>query len=88
MGLIEDRGGFRVTPIDSLHTTRHVENGHGGNKPLPVVDLQDGYFLVPWVAPRKAIKAMLRTPHVIQLVVGPDGSMSMSVVPVETTKAN
>lgn len=88
MRTLEDRKGFRIEPVDTLNTTRIVENGHGGNKPLPVVDMPNNFILVPWLPSRKALKAMLAKPHVIQLVVGPDGSMSMSVVPVGLTKEN
>ncbi|MBW4710707.1 hypothetical protein KX928_23200 [Roseobacter sp. YSTF-M11] len=88
MKTIKDLGGFRVEPVDSFYTTRTVENGHGGNKPLPVIDLPNESSLTAWVPPRKAVKAMLRSPHVIQLVQAPDGSLSMSIMPVELMKSN
>ena len=43
MGLVEDKGGYRVIPVDSLFTTRRVKNGHAGFAPLPIVDMDGGY---------------------------------------------
>lgn len=88
MKTIETEQGFRVTPVGSMQTTRNIENGHGGNKPLPVVDLQDNMVLSGWILPRRALKAWLRSPHVLQLVQGPDGSLSMSVMPIVVVKEN
>lgn len=82
MGLIEQNGGFRVTPVESLNTTRHIKNGHVGTELLPVVDLPNGMVLSAWIVPRKALRAWLKSPHALQLVQAQDGSMSMTVMPV------
>ena len=77
---------YRVMPIDSVHTTRLLKDKLGGNQPLPVIDMPGGMLMVPWAIPDDAIAAMSEAPHVLQLLLGPDGSMSMSVAPVELVK--
>ena len=60
MGLIEEKNGFRVAPVDSLFTTRYVKNGHAGCNHLPVVDMPGELELTAWVLPKKALKAWLK----------------------------
>lgn len=87
MGLIEKANGFRVPPVETLNTTRNIQNGWAGIHPLPVVDIEGDMELSTWVLPRKALKAWMRDPHVLQLVRDKNGSLSMSVVPIQTVKS-
>lgn len=78
--------GWTVATVDTAFTTKVVENGHGGKNPLPVVELGNGFELIAWVPPREALEAWLESPHILQLVTSADGSLSMSIVPVELTE--
>lgn len=65
-----------ITPVETSTTTRIIKNGWGGNKPLPVTDFPGGK-MVALVLSRTCLKAMMREPSVLSLVLGDDGSISI-----------
>lgn len=74
-------------PVTSSTTNNVIENGWGGNKPLPVTDMNK-MTAIQWVIPRSVIKKMMRSPHALNLLIADDGSMSMAVMPVQKMKGN
>jgi len=74
-----------VVPVETSMTNAVRPHGHGGNKPLPVVR-QPGITTTHWIISRKAMRAMGKSPHVLSLVVGDDGTQSMRVMPIQTVR--
>ena len=77
-----------VEAVQTISTTRLVKNGLRGCEPLPVTDLPNGGIAVAWIPAKRALKALRSGKSGLNLVVLPDGSMSMTVMGIEVVKEN
>lgn len=72
-----------MTPLPHQGTTRIINDGWGGNQPLPVTDISGG-VATAWLPTSAEIKALRRGGY-FSVVIMDDGSISIKVgPPVET----
>lgn len=75
-----------IVPCSHESTSRYIENGDGGNKPLPVTDIPGGKA-IGFIISKRELKALKRSQG-LSLVIMDDGSISLEVVGVKTVKEN